>query len=356
MSSELIYSCEKKGCEIGKGGDCLEGFAELDECPHLVKNAHTGDSDGNDSRNALVKESANAQSDLSDKVSLPGTDEFTLASASEITLAYLTRLIVVAGEADSGKTTLLASFIDRFQRGPFSGYRFAGSSTLMGFEQRCHLARLRSGGTKPDTDRTPPSVEHNILHLTVRSIAFDNLIQDLLFTDISGENFRLAKDFVEDAQRLEFLHRADRFVLFIDGENLASPTRREEAFQGAVLILRRCVETGVLDRQSFVDVVFNKIDLIEASDKNFDTSSFLRQIEERINRRYGASFGRLRFFTVDARHISNSSPRNQVAALFSSWVVETPIYDLRYHVSDEAPSIPKREIDRYRVRRNIAII
>jgi hypothetical protein len=111
-------------------------------------------SDG-DSANSLNEESIIPENGSKDNVSLPGTDEFTLMSASEITVAHLTRVIVVAGEADSGKTTLLASLIDRFQRGPFSDYRFAGCKTLMGFEQRCHLARLKSGGTIPDTDRTP---------------------------------------------------------------------------------------------------------------------------------------------------------------------------------------------------------
>jgi hypothetical protein len=223
----------------------------------------------------------------------------------------------------------------------------------MGFEQRCHLARLKSGGTKPDTGRTGHSDEHEhkLLHLTVRSIDRDHIIQDLLFTDISGENFRLVKDFVEEAQKLEFLHRADRFVLLVDGEKLAFPTRREEAYQGAALILRRCVETGILDQQSFVDVVFTKVDLIEATDEEVNTSDFLSRIEQRIKDRYEGNLGRLRFYTVGARHLSNTSTRNQLSDLFSSWVNETPIYDLRYFAPPHLPAASNREFHRYLSRR-----
>lgn len=350
MSPDLVRSCAKRECTIGAGDGCFDGVAEPEQCPHYLVGSRTNDVDSVSSQNVQRETLAPKQTDIGGKVSLPGTDEFTMASAAEITLAYVTRLIVIAGEGNSGKTTLLASFIDRFQKGPFSGYRFAGCKTLMGFEQRCHLARLKSGGTRPDTEVTHPSVGLKLLHLTVRSIERDHLIQDLLFTDVSGETFRLAKDFVEETRRLEFLHRADRFVLLVDGEKLASRTRREEAYQGSILILRRCVETGMLDKHSFVDVVFTKIDLIENSEKDLRTSDFLQLIETRIRDRYEESLGRLRVFTVDARHLSNSSPSNQLPALFSSWVVETPLYDLRYYDSTRIPLTSKREFDRYLVR------
>jgi hypothetical protein len=174
-----------------------------------------------------------------------------------------------------------------------------------------------------------------------------------LFTDISGEIFRLAKDFVEEAQKLEFLHRADRFVLLVDGEKLASPTHREEAYQGSVLILRRCIETGMLDQQSFVDVVFTKVDLIDSSDQKFDTSSFLSRVEQRIRERYEKNLSRLRFFTIDARHLSNQSARNQLVELFSSWVAETPIYHLSYYTSMPTIGKAQREFSRYLTTRNL---
>jgi hypothetical protein len=352
MSSELVKSCEKVECLVGTGGVCADGLADVDECPHFLGKTDAPSQEPDDSQDG--RDIGSSNNGMRDRVSLPGRDEYTFASASEVTLANLTRLVVIAGEADSGKTTLLASFIDRFQKGSFSGYRFAGCKTLMGFEQRCHLARLKSGGAKPDTGRTghTDEHEHKLLHLTVRSIDRDHIIQDLLFTDISGENFRLVKDFVEEAQKLEFLHRADRFVLLVDGEKLASPTLREEAYQGAVLILRRCVETGILDQQSFVDVVFTKVDLIEATDQAFDTSDFLKRIEQRIKDRYEGNLSQLRYYTVGSRHLSNRSPRNQLADLFSSWVNETPIYHLRYFALTRLPIASNREFHRYLERRS----
>ncbi len=85
-------------------------------------------------------------------------------SGMEITRAALTRVIVLAGSEASGKTTLLVSLYERFQEGAFTEYLFAGSRTLLGLEMRCHRARIQSGASKPDTERTRFLREEGVVH------------------------------------------------------------------------------------------------------------------------------------------------------------------------------------------------
>src|SRR5258708_4978508 len=83
------------------------------------------------------------------------------ASETEILRRHRrTRLVVLAGDSKSGKTTLLASIFLRFQQGPFGDYLFAGSHTLMGFEARCWPSRAASLGLKATTIKTPAGTEN----------------------------------------------------------------------------------------------------------------------------------------------------------------------------------------------------
>ena len=85
------------------------------------------------------------QTDLTQFVQLHEGDDLTISKASKITRSCVTRFITLAGAAESGKTTLLASIYECFQKGGFADYYFAGSLTLPGYEKRCHLSRIESG-------------------------------------------------------------------------------------------------------------------------------------------------------------------------------------------------------------------
>ena len=118
-----------------------------------------------------------------------------------------TSVVLFAGTADCGKTTLLASLHLLFQRGPFAGYNFAGSDTLVGFEDRVGLARTASGRDTPTTPRTTIS---EYLHLQVRREDSSQPIRDVLLCDLWGDDFREAKDNVEACRGLTIIKRAGR--------------------------------------------------------------------------------------------------------------------------------------------------
>jgi len=195
-------------------------------------------------------------------VKLPEGGAFDLLSASVVTCANSTQVIVLAGGIGSGKTTLLASIYEKFQKSPFAGYIFAGSLTLPAFERRCHLARIASERSQPDTERTK-GMEDTLLHLRVRKQDLSYPSQDLLFTDLGGERFRLARDSTEECRRLEILLRADHFVLLMDGEKLAQVEDRLQARASSRSLLRSCLDAQMLGAHSYVDVLFTKWDLVK---------------------------------------------------------------------------------------------
>jgi hypothetical protein len=192
-----------------------------------------------------------------------------------------------------------------------------------------------------------------MLHLRVRATAGKVPSKDLLFTDISGEKFERMQDYTAECKEFEILRRADHFVLLLDGKRLANPARRQQAYRGGTLILRSCIESGMLDTNSYVDVLFAKYDLISTSHNADRNIAFLVKIQQRINEDYGESFGRLRFFKVAVRSADPVAlGADNFAEIFSSWIENTPVYTRKLKSTGLKLHPTEREFDRYILRRS----
>ena len=123
----------------------------------------------------------------------PGT-ALSSNEADAITRRSPVQLVVFAGAEGSGKTTVLASIYERLSQGPFAGFQFAGSHSLLGFEEICHLNRLASGGVQPDTQRTVPTEDAAYYHLVLKGVDTGARRRHLLMSAVSGELFRLARN------------------------------------------------------------------------------------------------------------------------------------------------------------------
>src|SRR3989304_7885544 len=175
-----------------------------------------------------------------DEANINQDDEYTrifhdglcldLSSSNNVVADAPTQLIILAGASESGKTTLLASIYEKFSEGGLADFYFAGSRTLPGFEQRCHLARIASGRPVADTERTKANDRIELLHLRVAKKRMKTSHTNLLFTDISGETFRIIKDSTDECKKYHILMRADHFVVLIDGAQLISLTKRQKAY------------------------------------------------------------------------------------------------------------------------------
>jgi hypothetical protein len=191
----------------------------------------------------------------------------TAAEGGEVVRASPSSIVVVAGMARSGKTTLVGELYGLFHKGPFAGFRFSGSRTLPGFERRCHLARLYSDREIPDTERTGFSENHDLLHLR---LADAHAVQhDLLFSDIYGEAFRLASDSVEECRKLAIFKRADHVVVLVDGKRAIDKRERQGAFSAADSLLRLCLDCEMLNDRSNVQIVLTKWDEVAGHGDKF---------------------------------------------------------------------------------------
>ncbi len=240
--------------------------------------------------------------------------------ALAVTQAVPARIVVVAGAAESGKTTLVAGLYEVFHQGPFAGYLFAGSRTLVGFERRCHLARRASGLDAPDTERTSRSSGQPMLHLQVRRPGHG--VCDLLVTDIYGEAFRLAADSTDECQRLGVLRRADHVAVLVDGARLASLRHRQQPFAEADALLRSCEDAGMLDRTAQVQVIVTKVDLMRGGADEVGRRKFVTDKLSWLVDRHAPRLGRVASFEVSIRPslLSGLEPCHGMAPVFEEWV------------------------------------
>src|SRR4051794_25398831 len=123
--------------------------------------------------------------DADGMVDLPKGKPLTVEQASEVLRDTGAPVVVLAGAVGSGKTTLVASLHDSFQRAPFADYLSAGSQTLIGFEERCFDSRASSDGESPTTVRTTTEEGQLFYHLRLRATHLGQPIRHLLIADMS---------------------------------------------------------------------------------------------------------------------------------------------------------------------------
>lgn len=264
MSAEL--QCAQPGCLVSANGKCLEGFTPVESCPHLTVN------------NEVTSQATSANQTSSIAITeIPSGEAFTEEGADNITKQFETKVVIIAGPPDSGKTTIITSLYEEFQGGPYSGYIFAGSSSLIGFERRCHEGRKASGNNKPDTVRTASQSTIHFLHLRLARLHTESFhIQNLLLADIPGETFKAIRDSSDAVNSLHILKRADSITLLLDGALLINRKNRHNATSDSRMILRAILQENALANFCKIDIVFSKWDLIQ-------DSTFREEIIDYIN-------------------------------------------------------------------------
>lgn len=271
--------------------------------------------------------------------------ELSSEDAGTVTRRTQAHLVVIAGAADSGKTTVLASLYERFAQGPFAQFRFAGSRTLLGFEQICHWNRLASGRTKPETPRTPNTGKTSYFHLAVRSEVPGGDQCHILLSAIAGELFNLALGSTEDCERLTFLKRADTLVILIDGARLASPATRANARTEAIQLLESFLQANMLSPRCRVEFACSKLDLVESTGQH--AIDFLTATETNISKRFLPRVPHLAFRRLAARPAdpAHAPEQDGLEEAFASWIAPAP--GEVGAIASEPPPRDARELSKY---------
>lgn len=233
-------------------------------------------------------------------VDLPPSRALTVEDAAEIMGHSVTRLVVLGGPQDSGKTTLIASLYERFQRGPFAGLRLGWSSTLLGLEQICHDGRECSRRANPTTPHTSRQLGRQLYHFRLDEVPSSSR-QDIILTDMSGEEFEDLRKYTDTMNSLNIIRRADHFVAMMDGERLVRPDQRHQVVDETVTTLRVLVESGFITRGTHVGVVVSKWDLLQGSDPQLKCEEHVTSIESEVRAQFDSTFASLGFFRIAAR-------------------------------------------------------
>jgi hypothetical protein len=330
MVANIIPQCKQASCSIAAGGRCLEGFEPLDSCPHFLGRQLAPQLD----RAADVVEAMSVAA----TIQLRDGGALTSDDASIVMCRTWSRVIVLAGEIDAGKTTLLASLHQKFLAGPFGGFLFARSDTLPAFEQRCHLARIASGRIESHTERTPLTAGVHYLHLGLRSEPAP--IQSLLFADVPGELYEKLIDSDDAAAALGVVRRADRLTLLIDGAKLVNDVDRRLAITRARDLLRCMLDCGLLQARTSVDIVFTKWDLAHV------VANSLVEHEQRLKKLIENRVAEVRLWHIAARPRvpSDFSAAHGLDGLLQAWLSSPERVNSRTSRFD---AVAAREFDRY---------
>ena len=193
---------------------------------------------------------------LSSSMALNDKELYQLSSRKK------TKIIYVLGPVGSGKTTFEAMLYAYFLKNIDDEILFAGSETLVGFEERLNYLRTNSGNSEPQMARTSKDERRCFLHLTL----FDTMTKshyNLVFADISGETFESCSGnrFTLE-QDLQFLDIANNIVLFIDGESLLDFSLRHSCIMKVRSFLMTLKSSTLYNNRCCIDIVISKNDLI----------------------------------------------------------------------------------------------
>lgn len=277
--------------------------------------------------------------------SLPASTMLSLEDADQLLRWRAASVIAIVGERNGGKTTLVTEIYEQFLRGPFAGAFFCDSLSLQGFEQKSFLSRAESGEERPDTPRT--SGQDGLLFFHLALCDTSNLRIDLLISERAGEAYRGIRDEPKLASEMIEVLKASAVVFIIDGERVADPRRRSEAFASVRNMIRAIVDTGNIAPQARVQLVTTKCDLLEG-DLAADARGALSEFEGRISSILEGRYEVTTFRTAARDPEGTMEPAKGVTPLLQSWLGPAQI-SAKGHF--EVPDL-NDEFDRLLLRRN----
>lgn len=296
-------------------------------------------------RTLLSPESAE---DADDTETLSDGEALTLTQASEIRGKEASRFVLLIGELDTGKTSLVSQMYSAFLKGPFAGHLFSGSQTLQAFERRCFRTRISSGAIDASFPRTLFSEGIHVLHLRLCNSSLPaSPPVNLLIADTSGERFRQ----IRENERTEVLeisrlsHLADAIVLILDGRQLSDKRERQLAVSRLKTVIRAVREAGGINVASCVDFVITKIDLLPSHERD---GTFIRDVFEELSLAIG-SVHRVGHHLVAALplHDDQVPERLGVDSLLQGWLTVGDAYVANDHSPPFPLSRPARAFLRY---------
>lgn len=274
--------CSQPGCRA-PAGVCLDGFAKyLEECPNWLASHAGGAADTGEGEEEFDSDAASTP-EQQDVISTSMGSTLEYFDCDTLLRRNGGRLVSVVSGPKAGKTSLLVALYEFVSRGLLENCAFAGSETLLGFEERCHLTRAASGRSTPDMARTRVRSKASILHLATRR---QGGLTHYFFLDRSGENFDDVVAAPALAASYSDLERADEVWFLLDGATLiANPARATASVRR---MFQAVAQAGFL-RGKRVVLIATKSDLfLERDDADHIasvTTDFAQELSNRLEGR-----------------------------------------------------------------------
>ncbi|WP_184547202.1 TRAFAC clade GTPase domain-containing protein [Mucilaginibacter sp. FT3.2] len=334
--------CNEDGCQVLTTGKCVNDLV-LNECPHY-KETDEDDLDQEDNE-ATDDEPSDDSKSTNNLFEVYSGKALKIDEVNRISKSAVTRLIILAGMPDAGKTTLLLSLMHLFQtRAEFENFLFAGSETLLDFEEKAHPSKAESENLQENTGRTPIGPP-TFLHLAV----FNKTSQkttNLVFTDISGELFNALKDSTEQCKKFTLAERADHFVMLFDADRITTLKDRASAKTSGVGIIKSLVQAGTLKPHTRIQIIFSRWDLYLKKGKQAIHEEFIELLKNDLKTQFGDTFD-LTFVDVSARPKKGQLEFGYgIDKIFPDWVTKS-ILDRQFESVDTKPMRGNRQFLQY---------
>jgi hypothetical protein len=312
-------NCKLPECPIATGGRCLEGRAE--DCPNLITEP-------------VVSTDATVNDDIKN-VPIPNPEMIPLYSglpleigeAREISSRGRAVVVSLAGMIDSGKTSLLARLHQLFQAGPIGDYSFAGSRTLLRFEELNWMATIESGVAAPKMEHSSRRYDNTLLHFTIQRLAERTPQVDILLNDISGETYPDAITAESVCRQLACLQRADHLGIVVDGAAIANRDLRHDHCAKAKNFVQRVLQTGQVGKGTILHLIFTKMDVLVAGDQRDENEAAAKRLEDDFASLFSGKVADINVWRVAARPRDGSMPTEAIITqLFQTWVGSTNRY------------------------------
>lgn len=168
-------------------------------------------------------------------------------------------VVILVGFPQYGKSTFVSSLYHAVMTtGAIGKYKFIDSDTILGFERRAYI-RNEELRIKKRVDRTPIYADYFL------SLLFENTLTGkkvkLILSDRSGEDYLEYGKYQTAIEKDNALRYARHILFFLDAEAAAGEGFLDMQSSLGLLLLRMN-KYGVFSDKKYIDIVFNKIDLI----------------------------------------------------------------------------------------------
>jgi hypothetical protein len=302
---QVTGRCTVAGCNAPTER-CIEDLS-ADECPNFVVGPETDDA-SMETGQAVEQERSVIVGRGGGALSVAEADACMLSAPVDRRLG----VISLVGVPNCGKTTLLSSLYEIARRNVVSQVGFAGSETIRGFEERCHLSRLASESELPDTPRT--GHELRLLHMSLVARQLGERVE-LFMADRRGEHFEDVLDRPDLSETLPEVRRGDGVAFLLDGGHLVDANRRELAI-AKILRLAMAIN-GQLRESAAVQLVVTKVDKIRNHADEATVRSRIDALSVRMSSMFGSAI-RYTLHYVAARDLEDNG--NGLSQLLCEWL------------------------------------